>query len=160
METILFIIALVIMFIGFVGTFLPAIPGTGLIFITALLYAIITGFSEITVNTIIILGVLAAISMAMQYTASLITTKKVGASKYGLIGALLGGIIGFIILNVIGLLLGQFIGAILGELFRKTEVKKSLKVGFATFAGYILGVVVESTIAVIMILVFIIRIIF
>lgn len=160
MEIVLAIIALLIMFIGFVGTFLPAIPGTGLIFVTALLYAFITKFSEITVNVILILGILTAISMFLQYTASLITTKKVGASRYGLIGALIGGIVGFMTLNIIGLLLGQFLGAILGELLTKTELKQSFRIGLATFIGYILGVVAESTIAIIMILIFILKIVF
>lgn len=160
MEIVLTIIALLLMSIGFIGTFLPAIPGTGLIFVTALLYGIITKFSEITVNVILILGILTVVSMFMQYTASLITTKKVGASKYGIIGAILGAIIGFVIFNIIGLLLGQFIGAILGELLKKTEFNKSFKIGIATFIGYILGVVVESTIAIVMIVIFTIRIIF
>lgn len=160
MEIILSIIALLIMVIGFIGTFLPAIPGTGLIFVTALLYGIITKFSEITGNVIIILGILTAISLSMQFAASLITTKKVGASKYGLIGAVLGGLIGFLTLNIIGLLLGQFVGAIVGELLKKTDAKKSLKIGLATFLGYILGVVMESTVALIMIVVFTFNILF
>lgn len=160
MELALTIIALLIMGIGFIGTFLPAIPGTGLIFVTALVYGIITKFSDITVSVIIILGILTAISMFLQYTASIITTKKVGASKYGLIGAIVGGIVGFMSLNIIGLLLGQFAGAVLGELLRKTEFKKSFKVGLATFIGYILGVVAESTIAITMIVIFILKIVF
>ncbi|WP_202708332.1 DUF456 domain-containing protein [Sporosalibacterium faouarense] len=160
MEIILIIVSLVIMLIGFIGVFLPAIPGTGLIFITALVYGIITKFSEITVTIIVILGILTVVSLVLDYIASLITTKKAGASRFGLAGALIGGITGFIIFSLVGFLIGQFLGAIIGELIKRTDTKKSIKIGLATFVGYILGVVANSTIAASMIVIFILKIIF
>ncbi|MTI47005.1 MAG: DUF456 domain-containing protein [Firmicutes bacterium] len=160
MEIILIIVSLVIMLIGFIGVFLPAIPGTGLIFITALVYGIITKFSEITVTIIVILGILTVVSLVFDYIASLITTKKAGASRFGLAGALIGGITGFIIFSLVGFLIGQFLGAIIGELIKRTDTKKSIKIGLATFVGYILGVVANSTIAASMIVIFILKIIF
>lgn len=159
MEIGLVVISLGIMFVGFIGTFLPAIPGAGLIFITGLVYAIITGFENISVITIVILGILAIATIILDNVTSLITTKKVGASKYGIMGALLGGVIGFLSFSFIGLILGQFIGAIVGELLIKKQFKDSLKVGIATFIGYLIGVVLNSTIAMIMIVIFIFAVI-
>ncbi|MBS4537803.1 DUF456 domain-containing protein [Clostridium sp. D2Q-11] len=155
MNIILVIISLIIMFIGFIGTFLPAIPGPGLIFFTGLFYGIITGFEHIAVITIVILGILAILTIILDNVTSLITTKKVGASKYGIIGAIVGGIIGFLSLSFIGLIIGQFIGAIVGELLIKKQFKDSFKVGIATFIGYLIGVVLNSTIALIMIVIFV-----
>ncbi len=160
MEIIFTIIALIVMCIGFLGVFLPGIPGTGLIFITALIYGIITKFSDITIAIIVIMGILTVVSVILDYASSIFTTKKAGASKYGLVGAVIGGIIGFIIFNIIGLLIGQFIGAVVGELIKKTDARKSIKIGFASFLGYIIGIVANSTIAVIMIVIFALKIIF
>lgn len=160
MEIVLMVVSLIIMIIGFIGVFLPAIPGTSLIFLTALIYGIITKFSEITVTVIILMGILALASIFLDYTASLLTTKKVGATKFGLVGAVVGGIIGFMVFNLIGFLIGQFLGAIIGELIGKNDAKKSLKIGVATFIGYLLGVVVNSTIAATMIVIFVLKIIF
>lgn len=155
MEIILTIIALVVMFIGLIGTFLPAIPGPGLIFFAALIYGIITGFESLSIISVVIILILGVLTIILDNVTSLITTKKVGGSKYGIIGAIIGGIIGFLALNFIGLIIGQFIGTIVGELFVKKSLNDSFKIGFAGFIGYLLGVVLNSTIAVIMIVIFI-----
>lgn len=160
MESLLVIFSLILMIIGFIGVFLPAIPGTGLIFLVSLLYGIITKFSDITVTIIVIMGILTLASFFLDYIASLITTKKAGASKFGLFGAMIGGLIGFFIFNFFGFIIGQFIGAIIGELIKKTETRKSIKIGFATFIGYLLGIVANSTIAATMIAIFVLKIIF
>lgn len=154
------VITVIVMIVGFIGTFIPAIPGTGLVFISALVYGIITKFNDITVTMIIIFGILTAIALILDYSASLITTKKVGASRYGVIGAIIGGIIGFFIFNIVGLIIGQSVGAITGELVSKRDLNSSIKVGIATFVGYLLGVVANSTISIIIIISFLLKVIF
>lgn len=154
------VVTVVVMIIGFIGTFIPAIPGTGLVFVSALVYGIITKFNDITVTMTIIFGVLTVVAIILDYSASLIITKKVGASRYGVMGAIIGGIIGFIIFNIIGLIFGQSAGAIVGELLRSRDLGASIKVGFATFIGYLLGVVANSTISLIIIISFLLKVIF
>ncbi|MGF7056727.1 DUF456 domain-containing protein [Brassicibacter mesophilus] len=154
------VVTVVVMIIGFIGTFIPAIPGTGLVFVSALVYGIITKFNDITVTMTIVFGVLTVVAIILDYSASLITTKKVGASRYGVMGAIIGGIIGFIIFNIIGLIIGQSAGAIVGELLRSRDLGASIKVGFATFIGYLLGVVANSTISLIIIISFLLKVIF
>ncbi|WP_130807545.1 DUF456 domain-containing protein [Senegalia massiliensis] len=155
MDIILIIISMILMFIGLIGTFLPAIPGTGLIFFVALIYGIITSFENLSVISVVILLILAIITIILDNITSLITTKKVGGSRYGIIGAIIGGIIGFLSLNFIGLIIGQFVGTMIGELFVRKSINDSFRIGFAGFIGYLLGVVLNSTIAVVMIVIFI-----
>ncbi|MTI69601.1 MAG: DUF456 domain-containing protein [Firmicutes bacterium] len=158
MNTILTIIAIICMIIGFFGVFFPIIPGTGLIFIVTFIYALLTNFKDITLTTVIIFAILTSFSFVFDYLASIITTKKVGASTKGIIGMCLGAIIGFFLFNIIGLIIGQFIGAIIGELLSNNKFKKSVNIGLATFIGYLLGIVFDSIIASIIIFVFIIKV--
>ncbi len=160
MNILFIIIAVAVMIIGFIGTFVPAIPGTVLVFASALVYGIITKFNDITVTMINIFGILTLAAVILDYAASLITTKKVGASRYGIIGAVVGGIIGFIVFNIFGLIIGQSVGAVVGELLRNRDLDSSIKIGFATFVGYILGVVANSTISLIIIVSFLLKVIF
>jgi len=102
---------------------------------------------------------LTIVSMALNFGASLITTKKLGASKVGMLGALIGGIIGLVTLNIIGLIIGQFLGAIVGELLVRKRLGHSFKIGISTLVGYLLGVVANSTIALIMIFIFVLKVI-
>lgn len=159
MNLILIIISLILMFIGLIGTFLPAIPGPGLIFFTSLIYGIITKFEKLSITSLVILLILSILTIVLDNVTSLITTKKVGGSRYGIMGAIAGGIIGFLSLNFIGLIIGQFVGTIIGELIIRRNFNDSFKIGAAGFIGYLIGVVLNSTIAVIMIVIFIFNVI-
>lgn len=159
MDYILILISLVIMLIGFLGVFIPAVPGAGLIFLTALIYSFVTGFEYFSILTIVILGLLTLLTIILDNVTALITTKKVGASIYGIVGAIIGGLIGFLIFNIVGVIIGQFLGAMIGELLIKKEFKDSFKVGLATFFGYLLGIGINSTIAIVMIVIFVLNVI-
>ena len=83
------IISTVVMLTGLTGVFLPVLPGVPLVFAGAFIYAWSTGFQVITVGNLILFAVLTAISSAVEYIGGVITAKKYGASKYGLIGGVL-----------------------------------------------------------------------
>lgn len=148
-----------VMLAGLVGVFMPVLPGVPLVFVGALIYAWSTGFEVITIGNLIFFGVLAAISSAVDYIGGVLTAKKYGASKYGLIGGVLGGILGLAVLSIPGLILGQLAGVIIGELYFGKQMKESFTSGFAMFIGYILGSTVKVFFAGIIVIVFYIKII-
>jgi len=79
---------------GLAGTVLPALPGIPLIFGGVLLAAWIDDFQRISVWTIAVLGVLAAIGLAIDYIAAAASARRAGASKQGVIGAAVGTVVG------------------------------------------------------------------
>ena len=152
------ILSSAIMLTGLAGVFLPVLPGVPLVFAGAFIYAWSTSFEVITVGNIGLLAGLTAIASAVDYVGGLITAKKYGASKYGLIGGILGGILGLIALGIPGLIIGQLAGVILGEMYFGKQMKESFTSGFAMFVGYILGSTVKVFFAGLIVIIFYIKI--
>ena len=63
-------ITLIVMLIGLVGSALPGLPGVPLIFISALVYAVVTDFEVVGGLTITLLGVFAAIALVLDFGAT------------------------------------------------------------------------------------------
>ena len=152
------ILSSAIMLTGLAGVFLPVLPGVPLVFAGAFIYAWSTSFEVITVGNIVLFAVLTAIASAVDYVGGLITAKKYGASRYGLIGGILGGILGLIAFGIPGLIIGQLAGVILGEMYFGKQMKESFTSGFAMFVGYILGSTVKVFFAGLIVIIFYIKI--
>lgn len=162
METVdilLFAATLIVMMIGLAGSILPVMPGTPIIWAAALVYAILTDFEAIGKDYLIWFGVLTLLSQLLDWLAGTYGARRLGASRWGMIGAFVGTVVGFIIGNVIGLIVVPLIGAIAFELLAGKKSKIALKAGFGTFLGFIAGVVLKFGLGVVMIVVFVYRVI-
>ena len=93
METALLI---ALCMIGLIGTLIPVMPGSGLIFVGALAYALLTNFQIITGPAVMILLGLMLVGSIGQYFITSLGAKVMGAGKYGIIGAFVGFILGWI----------------------------------------------------------------
>lgn len=157
LETVLFVIALVIMLIGLAGVILPVLPGVLLIFAAALLYALVTGFENVGGSTLLILGGLTALAYLLDWTATAFGVRKMGGSRWGIIGAFIGMIVGLLLpgVGVIGFIVGAFLGAVVMELLVNREADKALRAGLGSFLGFLLSGVGRFVIAVTMIGLFI-----
>lgn len=154
MNTILWIIAVLLILAGLAGAVLPALPGVPLIFAGMLLAAWINNFQIISVFTIIVMAILMAVAVIIDYVATVFSARKAGASKSGIIGAAIGTIAG-IFSGLWGLLFMPFVGAIIGELLAHRDLFRAGKIGAATWFGLIIAVVVKLAVAFTMIGVFI-----
>lgn len=154
MNILFLVISSIIMLAGLVGIFVPVLPGTGLVFAGTLLYAWATDFQVISIGYLVFFAILAALAWAVDYVASLLTAKKYGASKYGLIGSVVLGILGLIFFSVPGLIIGQLLGVIIGELYFGKEMRNAVKSGLAVFIGYLLGNTVKVILCSIIVVVF------
>ncbi|MFL5990396.1 MAG: DUF456 domain-containing protein [Rubrobacteraceae bacterium] len=121
-------ITLVVMLVGLVGSVLPGLPGVPLIFISALVYAILTDFEVVGGLTIALLGVFAAIALVLDFAATAYGARRFGASNWGTAGGAIGGIagalVGALFLGIgalLGLLLGTIVGVFLGEYLKRRE---------------------------------------
>ena len=152
------IVAIILVVIGIAGTILPMLPGVPLVFGGLLLAAWHGGFQQVNILTMVIIGIIAAMAWAVDFFASIVTAKKVGASKYALWGAGIGAIVG-IAGGIVGLIIGPAIGAIIGELIThkntsKEATTKATTVGIAAGLGFVLGLAIKLVLALSMLAIF------
>jgi hypothetical protein len=151
-KTLYYVIAAVLVLIGVIGTVLPALPGLPLVFAGMLLAAWAGDFEQIGIPIVIVLAVLTLFSMAVDFWATAHGAKRVGASRKALVGAVIGTFAGLFVFPPFGLFVGPFAGALVGELLHKRNVDRqslghAAKVGFGTWFGVVLGVVLKLGIA-------------
>lgn len=154
MEIALWIGAVVLIAVGVAGTVLPALPGVPLIFAGVLLAAWIDDFQRIGTVTLIVLGVLTAIGVVIDYVAAAATAKRAGASRQGVIGAAIGTVAG-IFSGLWGLVFMPLLGAVIGELIANKDALTAGRVGVATWVGLLIAAAIKVAIAFTMIGVFV-----
>src|SRR5437660_5374249 len=86
------LLALALVVTGLAGLILPAIPGAPLLFAAALLAAWAENFEYVGIRTLVILAVLALLLYGVDLLARLFAAKRFGASKRGMIRALIGDV--------------------------------------------------------------------
>ena len=128
MEGPLLALTLVLMFVGLLGSVLPGLPGVTLIFLSALVYAIITDFRTVGAAILLVLFIFAAIAFVADFVATSYGARRFGASNWGTVGGAVGGIagalIGLLFLGIgslFGLILGTIAGVFLGEYLKRTR---------------------------------------
>lgn len=147
LTQILYIISAGLILIGLLGTVLPVLPGIPLAFMGMLLAAWVGDFTKISLITVIVLGLLTAASVAVDFFASLVGAKRAGASKFAMLGGALGGLIGFLVLNIVGLIIGPFIGVVAVEMFRGKTAREAGKIGLGTWIGMAVGMALKVGLA-------------
>lgn len=152
-----FWLALLVMIIGLAGTVLPVLPGIPLIFVAILGYAFYIHFTLLKIWFILIMGLLTAVSLGVDYLSSVYGAKRYGASRVGIWGAVIGGVLGLVFLPPIGIVVGPLLGAVVGELMGGKRVEHALSIGWGTFVGMLGGAVLKIVIGLIMILAFVFK---
>ncbi len=150
-QSIYYALAIVLVLVGIAGTVLPALPGLPLVFAGMLLAAWAGDFEQIGVATIVVLGVLTLVSLLIDFWATAMGAKRVGASRKAVAGAILGTVAG-IFFGPVGLFVGPFVGAVLGELLngRKLDaggVGHATRIGFGTWLGIVFGIALKLMLA-------------
>lgn len=131
-------ICIFFLLVGFLGAFLPIIPGLPLMALGVGIHKLLLP-GVLSWWTVALFSVTAILAYALDIAAAAFTAKLAGASKAGIYGALLGEIIG-LFFALPGLILGPFIGALLGEWFvSKRAFKQALKTGAGAALGLIAG---------------------
>lgn len=153
LQTILYVLAAVMMVIGVAGVVLPVLPGLPLTFAGMLLAAWVGDFEQVGWVTLTVLGVLTALSVAVDFLATALGAQRVGASRKAIIGSILGTFAGLLFLPV-GILVGPFAGALIGEMLHGRELGRAAKVGLATWIGLAVGMVLKVGLAFAMLAVF------
>lgn len=137
-----YVAAAVLIVAGIAGAILPALPGVPLVFAGMWLAAWVDDYSLIGTGTLILLGILAAIAVVLDFVAGMLGARKVAATGAALWGATIGTIVG-LFFGLLGLLVGPFIGALVGEASSGASLERSTHVGLATWIGLLFGTVAK-----------------
>lgn len=134
------------------------LPGTVIVFLAALVWAIATGFREISWGVLVGCGFLTLLGELADYALGVVGAKRFGSSNKGILFSLVGGFLGALVGAplfwgagaVLGALAGAFFGAVVAELlsYGLGQWKKAVRSGWGNFLGRVAGMVVKMAIAV------------
>lgn len=138
LELALWLGAIVCIVAGLVGLVLPAIPGPPLLFAGLWMAAYAEHYAFVGTKTLVVLGVLTVLAVALDFIAGALGAKRFGASRWAVFGAVIGAIVG-IFFGLIGLLLGPFMGAVAGELISGRALDAASRAGIGATIGLLVG---------------------
>ena len=187
-EGTLLVVTLIAMFVGLVGSVLPALPGVALIFISALVYAFSTGFEVVGGWVVALLGLFAALALVADFVGTSYGARRFGASNWGTAGGAIGGIVGALvgllflgIGSLFGLILGSVAGVFLGEYLKRRrqstsspgaeasrvqparsdqgDWRRTGRAAGGVFVGYLIGAAAQGVLGLLSVIVFVLALI-
>ncbi|HBY95644.1 MAG: DUF456 domain-containing protein [Ardenticatenaceae bacterium] len=143
---------------GLLGTVLPLLPGTPLIFLAALAY---DSGHEWQIFGPLWLGILLALmllGMSADWAFGSLGARRGGASWLALVVGFLAGFVGLLVFSLPGMLVGSIGGVVVIELVRRRHAGQAVRAGSGWLIGWFLSAVVEFAIGFVMIALMIWRI--
>ena len=129
--------------LGFVGSFLPVLPGPPLTFMGLLLIALVRHFaSPLTGTLVIFMGMSTIAVLILDQVIPLLGARRYGASKWGIWGSIAGMAVGCFV-SPFAVLSGAFLGAVVAEWLVHRQKARALRAGWGVFIGSLLGAVLK-----------------
>lgn len=152
-----FLLALLVMGLGLVGTIVPALPSTPLVWLAAVVHRLYFGDAGVSNWVLILMTLLTILSLVIDYLAGVLGARKLGATWRGVLGAVLGMFIG-IFFSLPGMIIGPFLGAVALEMLGGREFKDSARAGAGALIGVFVGAVGKAACCVVMIGFFVVNV--
>ena len=151
MQTLWWILTILLMLVGLLGTVLPLVPGTALILTGAVLHRLALGAEHsVGWGTLLALTFLMLLSYALELLSGSLGAKYFGATRWGAIGGILGGIVG-LFFGLLGLIAGPLLGVLIGELLGGQQILPATRSTWGTLLGTTAGMIGKVLIALLMI---------
>ena len=150
----MWVVAALLIVAGMAGTVLPALPGIPLVFAGLVVGAWADDFERVGWVTLSVLGVLALASLAIDFSATAMGAKRVGATRQAIVGAAVGTLAG-LFFGIPGLIVGPFVGAVAGEILSHGEWRRATSAGVGTWVGLLFGTLAKIALAFTMLGVFV-----
>ena len=131
-------VSVLLLAVGFVGVWLPVVPGLPLMALGAFVHKLLVP-GVLSWWTVAIFAAVAGLGFVVDFAATALSSQRAGATKAGIGGAVVGGLVG-LFFGLPGLLLGPVVGAALGELVLSRRspadaVKSGVGAGLGVLAG-------------------------
>ena len=129
---------------GFLGCFLPLLPGTALILSGVFAYQWLVAPAEAPLSPATLWGIslVMVVSHVTDIASTLIGARRYGASSRGVWGGLAGLLIG-LAFGLPGLLLGPILGVAVGELLSGKAPKEAIQAAWGTVVGNAAGILLR-----------------
>jgi uncharacterized protein YqgC (DUF456 family) len=132
------VLTLLVMGVGLVGCVMPVLPGPPLILAAAVGHRLWFGEHSVRGWVLGVLAALAVAALALDYLATLVGARKLGATWRGMVGAGLGVVWG-VFTGPLGLVAGPLLGATLGEWLGGRELRTASRAGLGAVLGVLAG---------------------
>ena len=135
---------IILIIAGLIGLFIPFLPDLPLVWLGIFIYSAYTHFDKVSLLINVIFLVLVILAYVIDYLAAIYGAKKMGASRWGIIGAILGLVFGLFFGGFFGLIIGPILGAFTLEvLLAGKAVKHAFRAGFGAFLGVLGGLLTK-----------------
>lgn len=141
METVLIIVAGMLIIAGFAGSFLPILPGTPVTYCGLLLLQLAT--QPFSATFLIVWALIVGAIMVLDNVIPAYGTKKFGGSAYGISGSIVGMLIGIFFFPPMGMIIGPLVGAFVGELLGGKTSDRALRSALGSFAGLLVNTLMK-----------------
>ncbi len=163
LEAVLFGLVVGLIVVGLIGIIVPLIPGTFLIWLSVLIYAIIEGFESIDWISFTVITIIALITGTADLWMSLLGAKTGGASKRALAYGMIGSIAGLIILgpvffplgSIFGGIIGYAIGVLVGQYHKHRDWNIAFRASVGGIAGWGIATAVQQVGAILILAAFV-----
>jgi uncharacterized protein YqgC (DUF456 family) len=150
MEVTIFWITQVVMLVGLFGLVVPIYPGTVIMWLGALGYGIVTGFTTLGIVLFVIISLLMLASTIADNLMMSIGARQGGASWWSIALALLAGVVGTLLLPPFGGIIAAPLVVLLVEFLRLNDLKKAWQALRGLATGWGLSFVVRFAIGAVM----------
>ena len=146
LQSFTFGLAVFFILLGIVGVFIPIVPGTLLIWLTVVVYAIverINGFAAVDWVTLTALTLIALVTGLAEFWLPLLGAKVRGSSRRAILFGVVGGIIGTFALPLLGTVVGYAVGVLLGEYHKLRDWERALRASLNAVASWGVATAIE-----------------
>lgn len=151
---------ILVLFMG-IFSIIFGIPGTAVILIDVVLYALITGFERVSIKIVLILLVISILAEAIDFSFGVAGAAQFGISRRSIWISAISGFIGAVLMTpfffglgtVAGTFLGGFAGVLAIELIHQSKLKPALRAGYGDILGRVAGTLIKGFCALVMIVI-------
>ncbi len=149
MEILWIIIGSLFIVAGFIGVFVPIIPGTPLIYVSLLIMQFLLG-SPFTWTFLVVWGLVVAVVATLDGLIPAEGARRMGGSRYGIYGCLIGALVGLVFFPPFGIIVGPIAGAFIGELISGRKSRSAWRAAMGSFVGYLVATVLKLSVSVVL----------
>jgi hypothetical protein len=151
-----------LIFSGIVLAFVPILPGPLFVFAGIFLWAWTDNFQRIGWPLLVLLFVIMILAWSSELVLETLCARRTGASwktvASATIGGLIGAIVGSGVASIFTAIIGSILGVLLAEYLQKRQVQPALRASGNYLIGCLLGRIVELTLSLLMITIFVWRV--
>ena len=141
MDLILIIVGALLIIAGFLGSFLPVLPGPPISYLGLLLLQFSSN-APFSLQFFVIWALIIAVILVLDNLIPTMGAKKYGGTPYGVWGSIIGLIAGFFFPPV-GIIVGPIAGAFLGELVGGKTTDQAMQSAWGSIVGFMVGTLMK-----------------